>query len=149
MALDVKGFITYNIGLHIRTMKGWHTMAEAYLETTLWADVKGCNHTYYLDGDKMLAYIRHGTSEPFWFKAPITISRSGRKFQRVDAAQFENSLGILGILVKPEKDPDVVEVAGSKPGVVYLVNQVEKSCTCPGFTFRGTCKHIKETANAE
>ena len=121
-------------------------MAEAYLETTEWADVKGCNHTYYLSGDKMLAYIRHGTSEPFWFKAPITISRSRRKFQRVDARVFENSLGILSVMAQPAKDPDVVEVAGSKPGVVYLVNKVTNTCTCPGYTFRGACKHTKETA---
>jgi len=119
-------------------------MAEAYLETTQWADTTGCNHTYYLSGDKMLAYIRHGASEPFWFRAPITISRSGRKFQRVDATVFENSLGILSAMLPPAKDPDVVEVVGSKPGTVYLVNTVDKTCTCPGYTFRGSCKHIKE-----
>jgi hypothetical protein len=118
-------------------------MAEAYLETTEWADVKGCNHTYYLNGDKMLAYIRMGSHEPFWFRAPITISRSGRKFQRVDAGAFENSLGVLSVLA-PAKDPDVVEVAGSKPGVVYLVNRVENTCTCPGYTYRGSCKHTKD-----
>ena len=118
-------------------------MAEAYLETTEWVDVKGCNHTYYLEGDKMLAYIRHGTKEPFWFKAPITISRSGRKFQRVDAGAFERDFGIL-FQDNTKADPDVVEVAGSKPGVVYYVNKKEGTCTCPGFTYRGTCKHIKE-----
>ncbi len=121
-------------------------MAEAYLETTQWADVKGCNHTYYLEGDRMLAYIRHGTSEPFWFRAPISISRSGRKFQRVDATAFEQSLGGLFInLIEPkDSNPDVVEVAGSKPGVVYLVNVKDKSCTCPGYTFRGKCKHVEQ-----
>lgn len=118
-------------------------MAEAYLETTEWADVKGCNHTYYLEGDKMLAYIRHGTKDPFFFKRPITISRSGRKFQRVDAGPFENSIFIVE---HKEPDPDVIEVAGSKPGVVYYVNKVDKTCTCPGFTFRGECKHVKELA---
>ncbi len=120
-------------------------MAEAYLETTAWADVKGCNHTYYLDGDQMLAYIRAGTTEPFWFKSPIRISRSGRRFQRVDAAAFENSLGGLFLNLVPEpQDPEVVEVKGSKPGVVYLVNHKQGTCTCPGYTYRGTCKHVKE-----
>ncbi len=121
-------------------------MAEAYLETTQWADVKGCNHTYYLEGDRMLAYIRHGTRDPFWFRAPISISRSGRKFQRVDSAPFEQSLGALfANLVEPvDTNPDVVEVAGSKQGVVYLVNTRDKSCTCPGYTFRGDCKHVKD-----
>lgn len=120
-------------------------MAEAYLETTEWADIKGCNHTYYLEGDKMLAYIRMGTTEPFWFKRPITISRSGRKFKRVDANPFESSLGgILGFLTPEPPTPELVEVAGSKPGVVYYVNTQDGTCTCPGFTYRGTCKHVKE-----
>lgn len=123
-------------------------MAEAYLETTEWADIKGCNHTYYLEGDRMLAYIRHGTSEPFWFKAPITISRSGRKFQRVDAALFEQGFGQLAAALAEVKEPDVVEVLGSKPGVVYLVNTREQTCTCPGYTYRGTCKHVAEKAAA-
>jgi len=124
-------------------------MAEAYLETTEWADIKGCNHTYYLEGDKMLAYIRVGTTEPYWFKNPITISRSGRKFQRVDAGVFERSSGSLAqflnsVSPQPERDPDVVEVQGSKPGVIYYVNVKEQTCTCPGFTYRGSCKHVKE-----
>lgn len=116
-------------------------MAEAFLETTQWTDSgTNINHTYYLEGDKMIAYIRHGTTEPFFFKNPITISRSGRKFQRVDASAFE---GIF-IAEHNEPNPDVVEVKGSKPGIVYYVNRVEKSCTCPGYTYRGTCKHVKE-----
>lgn len=123
-------------------------MAEAYLETTEWADIKGCNHTYYLEGDRMLAYLRMGTAEPFWFSKPITISRSGRKFQRVDSRVFEHSLGSLAALIQPKSDPDVVEVQGSKPGSVYLVNTKENTCTCPGYTFRGQCKHVKELESA-
>lgn len=122
-----------------------HTMAEAFLETTQWTDgSKNINHTYYLEGDRMLAYIRYGTTEPYWFKAPITISRSGRRFQKVDAGPFENSLTglFINVMTKEEADPDVVEVAGSKPGVTYIVNTVEKTCTCPGYTYRGTCKHV-------
>ncbi len=120
-------------------------MAEAYLETTVWEDgTSNINHTYYLEGDKMLAYIRYGTTEPFWFRAPITISRSRRKFKRVDAKPFENSLSILfSALDAPVADPDVVEVAGSKPGSVYYVNKKEGTCTCPGYTYRGKCKHVE------
>lgn len=119
-------------------------MAEAYLETTVWEDgSKNINHTYYLEGDKMLAYIRYGTSEPFWFNKPITISKSGRKFQRVDDALFSDLGSILTAIREPEGDPDVIEVAGSK-GNVYYVNTKEKTCTCAGFTYRGTCKHVKD-----
>lgn len=123
-------------------------MAEAYLETTVWADTTAnINHTYYLEGDRMLAYIRYGTTKPYWFKQPITISRSGRKFQRVDAAPFENEFN-LPFLSPTAPDPEVLEVAGSKPGVVYLVNIKEQTCTCPGYTYRGACKHVKELENA-
>lgn len=116
-------------------------MAEAFLETTDWADITGCNHTYYLEGDKMIAYIRLGTSEPFWFKNPIRIDKRGRKFQKVDPGPFLKEIFVS----EPElKDDNVVEVAGSKPGVMYYVNKSEGTCTCPGFTYRGTCKHVKE-----
>lgn len=124
-------------------------MAEAYLETTEWADIRGCNHTYYLEGSKMLAYVRSGTTEPYWFKRPIDIDRRGRKFQRVDDSIFKNSMGGLIIFAQPEPSgPELVEVQGSKPGSVYYVNVKEQSCTCPGYTFRGTCKHTKELLEA-
>lgn len=45
--------------------------------------------------------------------------------------------------VKEKKSQQVRLVQGSN-GKVYEVTG--HSCTCPGFTFRGTCKHIKETA---
>jgi len=42
-----------------------------------------------------------------------------------------------------QKDADVIEIEGSK-GAKYYVNKGEKTCTCPGYTYRGTCKHVKE-----
>lgn len=114
---------------------------SAYLETTLWTDGSGVNHTYYLDGDKMAAYLRDGTDTPYWFKSPITISRSRRKFVAVDSAVF---LASKPVVVEEAVDEAVIEVAGSKPGSVYLVNTREKTCTCQGFTYRGACKHVKD-----
>jgi hypothetical protein len=42
----------------------------------------------------------------------------------------------------PVKESAVRLVKGSN-GKVYEVTA--NSCTCPGFTFRGTCKHVTET----
>lgn len=117
-------------------------MADAYQEITVWDDgSKNINHTYYLEGDKMVAYIRYGTKDPFWFKNPITIDKRGRKFQRVDSAPFENEIWITED--DSNADDGVVEVKGSK-GETYYVNKTEGTCTCPGYTYRGTCKHVKE-----
>jgi hypothetical protein len=112
-------------------------MEQAFKEITKWEDGNtAINHTYLLDGDKMVAYIRYGTTEPFWFKSPIKIDKRGRKFEQVDSILFHSSFNVF-------TPSDVIEVQGSK-GAVYFVNTSENTCTCPGYTYRGTCKHVKE-----
>jgi len=106
---------------------------EAVKEITIWNDDTAINHTYLLDGDKMVAYIKFGTGEPFYFKNPIRISKSGRKFEKLKKNPFK----------QVKQDPTLIEVKGSK-GNSYWVDPVEKTCTCPGFTYRGACKHFGE-----
>lgn len=106
-------------------------MAEAFLETTVW-DGPYPNHTYLLEGDRAIAYIKVGTKEPFYFSKPIQLDKRGRKFQKLD----KNPFG------KQETDPTLIEVKGSK-GDTYYVDPVAATCTCSGFKFRGTCKHLK------
>jgi hypothetical protein len=114
--------------------------AQAYKETTVWEDgATNINHTYLLDGDKMIAYMRSQTSVPFYFKKPIPISRSGRKFELVEPNPFD----LVPEVVVEQKDADIEEIEGSK-GNKYYLNVVDKTCTCPGYTYRGTCKHVKE-----
>ena len=92
-------------------------------------------HTYLLEGNNLIAYIRAGHTDPFYFKQPIKgFDRRGRKFVDADAGQFD---------VKPIANVRTVE--GSK-GAIYVVDLDAGTCTCPGFTFRGTCKHVKELA---
>jgi hypothetical protein len=110
---------------------------EAVQEVTAWKDSVAANHVYLFEGNTMWAYVRQGTTTPFWFKKPITISRSGRKFVRLEADPFD-----VGSV---QADPDVQEVAGSN-GSVYTVNTRTKTCTCQGYTFRGVCKHVRELA---
>ena len=106
---------------------------EALRETTVWegVDYRQPNHIYLFDGSKAIAYIKWGEGEPEFFKNPMAIDKRGRKFVPADIKLFK---------VKKVKS-NVREVQGSK-GNVYQVNDEEGTCTCPGFTFRGTCKHL-------
>jgi hypothetical protein len=106
---------------------------QALREVTEWkVDYRQPNHIYLMDGDKAVAYIKWGESEPEYFKNPIRIDKRYRKFEPADIGLF-----------KQRPASTLVEVAGSK-GKVYLIDPIQNTCTCPGFTFRGTCKHTKE-----
>ena len=106
---------------------------EAVVETTVWTDSNNANHTYLLDGTKMLAYIKVGSTTPFYFNNPITIDKRGRKFQALKVNPFK----------KIKEKSTVIKIAGSK-GNIYSIDTADKTCTCPGYSFRGSCKHIKE-----
>ncbi len=102
---------------------------RAYKEITNWDTP---NHTYLLDGNNLIAYIIDGTSSPFYFKNPIKgFDKRGRKFIELDDNPFTVTVSSA-----------LREVKGSK-GSSYFVNDAEGTCTCPGFTYRGKCKHME------
>jgi hypothetical protein len=106
---------------------------QAVLETTDWGDVKCPNHTYLLDGNNLVAYIKQGETTPFYFKSPIKgFDKRGRKFVELATNPFDTKV-----------ETTVKTVLGSK-GQTYHVDVEAGTCTCPGYTFRGTCKHVKE-----
>jgi hypothetical protein len=119
---------------------------QAIRETTDWGNVNAPNHTYLLDGNNLVAYIKQGDTKPFYFKTPIKgFDKRGRKFETVEPNPFNNWGELLKAHIAVEEPmPWIKKVAGSKPGVFYTVNTDENTCTCPGFTFRGACKHVKE-----
>ena len=105
---------------------------EAYKEVTDWGNTSAPNHTYLLDGNNLVAYIKQGETSPFYFKNPIKgFDKRGRKFVVVKSDIF-----------KAKKVSSTIAVQGSK-GQTYYVDPEAKTCTCPGFTFRGTCKHLE------
>ncbi len=106
---------------------------QAVKEVTKWEGDVQANHTYLLEGDNMIAYMKFGKGEPFYFKKPIRIDKRGRKFEELKTNPFTQ--------VKAE--PTLRAVAGSK-GNTYYVDDEAKTCTCPGFTYRGKCKHTEE-----
>jgi hypothetical protein len=105
---------------------------EALRETTVWDGVdRQPNHIYLFDGSKAVAYIKWGEGEPYYFKSPMNIDRRGRKFVAADKKLFNT-----------EPATSLIEVKGSK-GNSYWVDAEAKTCTCPGFQFRGACKHVE------
>jgi len=94
-------------------------------------------HIYLLDSNNLVAYIKTGDTVPFYFKNPIKgFDKRGRKFVEIKPNPFN-----------AEVTSTTIKVQGSK-GAVYEVDPEANTCTCPGFTFRGACKHVKELETA-
>lgn len=90
-------------------------------------------HVYLLDGSTLIAYLRVGDDESTYFGKGIKgFDKRGRKFEKVSLNLFK---------LKPKQR--MIEVKGSS-GNTYYVNKEESTCTCPGYTYRGSCKHITE-----
>lgn len=120
-----------------------------YQETTKW-DTQVPNHQYILSDDKRtcVGYIKKGSKETKIFSKPISFDPRYRTFK------------VVGEYVEPKEYTQYVgrgdyqtvkeyKVKGSK-GDEYTVTISEvtgNSCTCPGFTFRGHCKHIEQVIN--
>ena len=101
---------------------------EAVIETT---GGQFHAHTYLLDGNTLVAYVKVNETEPFYFKSPIKgFDKRGRKFQPGNINLFTT-----------KKESNGRTVIGSS-GQTYTVTA--ESCTCPGYTYRGTCKHMAE-----
>lgn len=111
-----------------------------YQETTQWEN-NTPNHIYLLttDKSKMHGYIRSGTEELINFKKPIRFDQRGRKFREVPE---------LGEVDLNEPQVETWKFQGSK-GNEYFVTRQDNvlKCSCPGFMFRGDCKHVKEVEN--
>lgn len=91
----------------------------------------------------MVAMSRWGESEPEYFKSQSRIDKRGRKFIEVKKNPWGFDMRVS--VIQDEKPRgETWEVAGSK-GNTYTVSLLNGrwACTCPGATFRGSCKHIE------
>lgn len=111
-------------------------------ELTEWSDSTP-NHVYFVNDErsKMLGYIRAGTKAVIKFSKPLGFDTRKRKFKEI-----KNTWGFVED--KPQNPQWRFE--GSK-GNTYVVEQTENGlvCTCPGFVFRGKCKHVAAVENGE
>ena len=100
---------------------------KAFQEITEWS---WPNHVYFLSDskDKMYGYVKASTGEIQEMTTPYKFKVSGRKFKEVN-----NTWGFF---------PREEFVKGIK-GEEYTVNEHlgTRTCTCPGFKFRGKCRH--------
>ena len=112
---------------------------KAFQETTDWA---WPNHINFLnDGrDKMYGYVR-GDGRVEVFTKPYRFHVRGRKFREVS-----DTWNVTVEETEPVQGRNWT-VAGSK-GAEYTVTELngQVTCSCPGHKYRGSCKHIKETA---
>lgn len=103
---------------------------EAIREVTEWDMTPAPNHIYLMDGDKAIAYMKWGKEKPQYFSAPFRLIKARRKFVGVSPNPFDVNI-----------KSTLTEVHGSK-GQTYFVDYEAETCTCPGFQFRGQCKHL-------
>lgn len=84
----------------------------------------------------MYGYIKRGTDVAETFKKPYRFDVRGRTFVEVKE---------LGEIDLDEVKSESWEFVGSK-GDKYIVQKMDNllKCSCPGFTYRGDCKHVKQ-----
>lgn len=100
-------------------------MIEILQEVTDWGKYNVTNGVYHVNSAGQL--VQHNDTV---FKNPIKqFSKSRRKFTKIGERPEELASG-------------VITVQGSN-GKVYTIE--DGKCSCPGYTFRGNCKHVKET----
>lgn len=98
------------------------------------------NHVYFVNDskDKMFAYVKKSTGEIKEFNNPLPFSASRRKFKEIN-----NTWNFIPKEVIPEGFVKIV--LGSK-GEKYTITEVNgvSQCSCPGYKFRGKCRHIEQ-----
>lgn len=117
-----------------------------YQEVTDWGKHGAANHIYYVNDSKtkMVGYIKVGTKALFKFSKPMSIDMRGRKFVELKDRKTESDEVYFGKKEPEVKPSNAIEVQGSN-GKVYLLTKSTNgkyTCTCPGFSFRHTCKHV-------
>ena len=105
---------------------------EILQEVTDWGKYKVNNGIYHVNSAGKLVAYQPNSEEPLQvLNVPSNqFSKSRRKFKKIGERA-------------EELDANITEVKGST-GKTYIIDLDKKTCTCPGFTYRGNCKHVKE-----
>tara|TARA_B110000902_G_scaffold240057_1_gene289258 strand:+ start:40 stop:369 length:330 start_codon:yes stop_codon:yes gene_type:complete len=107
-------------------------MIKILQEITEW-EGNVSNGIYHINDSGQLVAYQSPQGELKTFKTPMKqFSKSRRKFKTIDQ-YYDNSEATLA--------SNVILVKGSK-GNTYKI--IDGQCSCPGFVYRNTCKHVKE-----
>jgi hypothetical protein len=106
---------------------------KAYREIDTYKDFDLPDSILYIKGD--LLYATKPQGQPIRIlTTPLKIDRRGRKFEELRGVEMPDL----------NSQVEVKEVKGSKGNTYYITMTDDPTCSCPGYTFRGNCKHIKE-----
>jgi hypothetical protein len=113
---------------------------KCFQEITEWeVDFSMKNHVYFLNDskDKMYGYVKASTGEIQEMATPYKFKVSGRKFKEV--------ANTWGFSPREETVEGFVKIAIGSKGEKYTITEVAGmlQCSCPGFKFRGRCRHIE------
>jgi uncharacterized Zn finger protein len=120
-------------------------MLEILKETTVWSDGSNANHTYLLDGSKIVAYAKYSDNTVQVLKSQIKIDKRYRTFIKTKHSGLEK-------LIKntiPKSNTRVFKVQSKTKEYFVELSDYNYSCTCTGFNFRGKCKHIDAVAKKQ
>ena len=120
-------------------------MLEILKETTVWSDGSNANHTYLLDGSKIIAYAKYSDNSVQVLRTQIKIDKRYRTFIKAKHFGLQN-------LIKstPTKSNTRVFKVKSKEKEYFVeLSDYNYTCTCTGFNFRGKCKHIDVVAKKQ
>ena len=121
------------------------SMLEILKETTVWSDGSNANHTYLLDGTKIIAYAKSSDNSIQVLRTQIKIDKRYRTFIKAKHFGLQN-------LIKstPTKSNTRVFKVKSKEKEYFVeLSDYNYTCTCTGFNFRGKCKHIDAVAKKQ
>lgn len=113
-------------------------MLEILKETTIWNDGSIINHTYLLEGTKIVAYAKFGGDEVQVLKTQIKIDKRYRTFIKTKHYGLEKFIKKTPI----KSNTRVFKVVSKTKEYFVELSDYNYTCTCTGFNFRGKCKHI-------
>jgi hypothetical protein len=120
-------------------------MLEILKETTVWSDGSNANHTYLLDGSKIVAYAKSSDNSVQVLRTQIKIDKRYRTFIKTKHTGLERIIKSS----PTESNTRVFKVKSKEKEYFVELSDYNYTCTCTGFNFRGKCKHIDAVAKKQ